>query len=293
VVAVRIGLQIPDFQGAGGPERLAERLGAVARAADNAGFSDIAVMDHFFQINVIGPADQDMLEAYTTLGYLAACTSRARLLTLVTGAVYRHPGILAKIVTTLDVLSGGRAWLGIGAAWNEEESRGLGIPFPPVAERFERLEETLRICLQMWSGDSSPFHGEHYQLERPLNHPTALSRPHPPIMIGGSGERKTLRLVAKYAQACNLFSGPDLARKLDVLRAHCDAEGRDYDDIEKTCYFIFDVGERGERAGAVVEQLAGLAELGFSTAIGAVANVWSITPLEVIGSEVIPAVADL
>jgi F420-dependent oxidoreductase-like protein len=293
VVAVRIGLQIPDFQGAGGPERLAERLGAVARAADNAGFSDIAVMDHFFQINVIGPADQDMLEAYTTLGYLAACTSRARLLTLVTGAVYRHPGILAKIVTTLDVLSGGRAWLGIGAAWNEEESRGLGIPFPPVAERFERLEETLRICLQMWSGDSSPFHGEHYQLERPLNHPAALSRPHPPIMIGGSGERKTLRLVAKYAQACNLFSGPDLARKLDVLRAHCDAEGRDYDDIEKTCYFIFDVGERGERAGAVVEQLAGLAELGFSTAIGAVANVWSISPLEVIGSEVIPAVADL
>jgi F420-dependent oxidoreductase-like protein len=293
VVAVRIGLQIPDFQGAGGSERLGERLGAVARAADDAGFSDIAVMDHFFQINMIGPADQDMLEAYTTLGYLAACTSRARLLTLVTGTVYRHPGILAKIVTTLDVLSGGRAWLGIGAAWNEEEARGLGIPFPPVAERFERLEETLRICLQMWSGDDSPFHGEHYQLERPLNRPAAISRPHPPIMIGGSGERKTLRLVARYAQACNLFSGPDLARKLDVLRAHCDAEGRDYDDIEKTCYFIFDVGEHGERAGAVVEQLAGLAKLGFSTAIGAVADVWSITPLEVIGREVIPAVADL
>jgi F420-dependent oxidoreductase-like protein len=293
VVAVRIGLQIPDFQGGGGSERLGERLGAVAMAADNAGFSDIAVMDHFFQISMIGPADQDMLEAYTTLGYLAACTTRARLLTLVTGTVYRHPGILAKTVTTLDVLSGGRAWLGIGAAWNDEEARGLGIAFPPVAERFERLEETLQICLQMWSGDESPFHGEHYQLERPLNHPAAVSRPHPPIMIGGSGERKTLRLVAKYAQACNLFSGPDLARKLDVLRAHCDAEGRDYDDIEKTCYFRFDVGERGERAGAVVEQLAGLAKLGFSMAIGAVANVWSITPLEVIGSEVIPAVADL
>jgi F420-dependent oxidoreductase-like protein len=234
-----------------------------------------------------------MLEAYTTLGYLAACTSRARLLTLVTGAVYRHPGVLAKIVTTLDVLSGGRASLGIGAAWNEEEARALGIPFPPVAERFERLEETLQICLQMWSGDQAPFRGAHYQLERPLNMPPALSQPHPPIMIGGGGERKTLRLVARYAQACNLFPGPDLARKLDVLRAHCEAEGRDYDDIEKTCYFIFDVGENGERAGAVTEQLAGLAELGFDMAIGAVAGVWTLKPLEIIGSQVIAAVADL
>ena len=250
-------------------------------------------MDHFFQIGVIGPPEQDMLEAYTTLGYLAACTSSVRLLTLVTGAVYRHPGVLAKIVTTLDVLSGGRAWLGIGAAWNEEESRGLGIPFPPVAERFERLEETLQICLQMWAGDETPYQGSHYQLARPLNHPAAVTRPHPPIMIGGSGERKTLRLVARYAQACNLFPGPDLARKLDVLRAHCDAEGRDYDDIEKTCYFIFDVGERGERASAVVDQLGALAEMGFGTAIGAVANVWSLRPLEVIGTEVIPAVAAL
>ena len=192
-----------------------------------------------------------MLEAYTTLGYLAACTSRAKLLTLVTGAVYRHPGILAKIVTTLDVLSGGRAWLGIGAAWNEEESRGLGIPFPPVAERFERLEETLQICLQMWRGDESPYRGRHYQLERPLNSPQSLTRPHPPIMIGGGGEKKTLRFVAKYADACNLFPGPDLARKLDVLRAHCDAEGRDYDEITKTCYFVFDVGEKGEKTAEV------------------------------------------
>ena len=290
---MRIGVQIPDFQGAGGPERLGPQLAAVARTADEAGFASIAVMDHFFQIGVIGPPEQDMLEAYTTLGYLAACTSRARLLTLVTGAVYRHPGVLAKIVTTLDVLSGGRAWLGIGAAWNEEEARALGIPFPPVAERFERLEETLQICLQMWSGDQAPFRGAHYQLERPLNMPPALSQPHPPIMIGGGGERKTLRLVARYAQACNLFPGPDLARKLDVLRAHCEAEGRDYDEIEKTCYFIFDVGENGERAGAVTEQLAGLAELGFDMAIGAVAGVWTLKPLEIIGSEVIPAVADL
>jgi F420-dependent oxidoreductase-like protein len=290
---MQIGVQIPDFQGGGGSAQLGQRLAAVARTADDAGFSAIAVMDHFFQIGMIGPPEQDMLEAYTTLGYLAACTSSARLLTLVTGAVYRNPGVLAKIVTTLDVLSGGRAWLGIGAAWHEEEARGLGIPFPPVAERFERLEETLQICLQMWAGNEAPYHGKHYQPERPLNHPAAVTRPHPPIMIGGSGERKTLRLVARYAQACNLFSSPDLPRKLDVLRAHCDAEGRDYDQIEKTCYYIFDVGQRGERVGQVRDELAGLAEMGFGMAIGAVANVWDLTPLEVIGSEIIPAVATL
>jgi alkanesulfonate monooxygenase SsuD/methylene tetrahydromethanopterin reductase-like flavin-dependent oxidoreductase (luciferase family) len=215
------------------------------------------------------------------------------LLTLVTGAVYRHPGILAKIVTTLDVLSGGRAWLGIGAAWNEDEARGLGIPFPPVAERFERLEETLQICLQMWRADSSPFTGKYYQLDRPLNLPPAISSPHPPILIGGSGERKTLRLVARYGQACNLFTGPELGRKLDVLRAHCEAEGRDYDDIMKTCYFWFDVGTRGEHTGEVTDQLAGLAEMGFDMAIGSVADVWSLRPLEIIGSDVIPAVAAL
>jgi F420-dependent oxidoreductase-like protein len=242
---------------------------------------------------MVGPPENNMLEAYTTLGYLAACTSRARLLTLVTGVVYRHPGVLAKIITTLDVLSGGRAWLGIGAAWNAEEAGGLGIPFPPVAERFERLEEALQICLQMWRGDESAFRGHHYLLGRPLNSPPALTKPHPPIMIGGSGERKTLKVVARYAQACNLFPGPELARKLDVLRAHCEAEGRNYDDIEKTCYFVFDVGERGEKAGEVTDQLARLAEMGFGMAIGAVANVWSLAPLEVIGSEIIPAVASL
>jgi F420-dependent oxidoreductase-like protein len=290
---MQIGVQIPEFNNGGGPARLGADLAAVARAADDAGFSFIAVMDHFFQIPLIGPPDQAMLEAYTTLGYLAACTSRMKLLTLVTGTVYRHPGILAKTVTTLDVLSGGRAWLGIGAAWNDEESRGLGIPFPPVAERFERLEETLQICQQMWRGDESPYAGQHYQLERPLNSPQALSSPHPPVMIGGSGERKTLRLVARYADACNLFPGPDLPRKLDVLRDHCAAEGRDYDEIIKTCYFIFDVGEKGEKAAQVVDQLSELAALGFQAAIGAVANVWEVTPLEIIGAEVIPAVASL
>jgi F420-dependent oxidoreductase-like protein len=290
---VKIGLQIPDFTWPGGPARLGADLAGVARTADAAGFEFISVMDHLFQITAVGPAEREMLEAYTTLGYLAGVTSRAKLVTLVTGAVYRHPGILAKIVTTLDVLSGGRAWLGIGAAWNEEESRGLGIPFPPVAERFERLEETLQICLQMWRGDETPYAGRHYQLDRPLNSPQALSQPHPPIMIGGGGERKTLRFVARYAQACNLFPSPDLAHKLDVLRAHCEAEGRDYDEIVKTCYFVFDVGEKGEKAGQVVDQLGGLAQMGFQAAIGAVARVWEVTPLEVIGSEVIPAVADL
>ena len=290
---MQIGLQIPDYTWPGGPARLGRDLAEVARAAEEAGFDYISVMDHFFQIGVIGPPDGEMLEAYTTLGYLAGCTDRARLVTLVTGAVYRYPGVLAKIVTTLDVLSGGRAWLGIGAAWNEEESRGLGIPFPPAAERFERLEETLQICLQMWRGDQSPYHGKHYQLERPLNSPQALSQPHPPIMIGGSGERKTLRFVARYAQACNLFPGPDLARKLDVLRAHCEAEGRDYDEIIKTCYYTFDVGEKGEKAGQVADELAALAGMGFQVAIGRVARVWEVSPLEIIGSQVIRAVAPL
>ncbi len=290
---MRVGLQIPDFTWPGGPASLGADLAAVARTADDAGFEFISVMDHFFQIRAVGPAEREMLEAYTTLGYLAACTSRAKLMTLVTGAVYRHPGVLAKIVTTLDVLSAGRAWLGIGAAWNEEESKGLGIPFPPLAERFERLEETLQICLQMWGGDESPYRGTHYELDHPLNSPQALAEPHPPIMIGGGGERKTLRLVARYAQACNLFPTPDLAHKLDVLRAHCDAEDRVYDEISKSCYFIFDVGRGGENANEIVDRLGELAAMGFDTAIGAVANVWDLAPLEIIGSRVIPAVASL
>jgi F420-dependent oxidoreductase-like protein len=290
---MRIGLQIPAFTTPLGPARLASQLATVARTADEGGFEFIALTDHFFQAPAVGSPDLEMLEAYTTLGYLAACTSRAKLITLVTGTVYRHPGILAKIVTTLDVLSDGRAWMGIGAAWFDEESRGLGIPFPPVAERFERLEETLQICLQMWRGDDSPYRGKHYQLERPLNSPQALTRPHPPIMIGGNGEKKTLRLVARYADACNLFLAPDLPRKLDVLRTHCDAEGRDYDEIRKTCYFIFDVGAHGEKAAEVIGQLGRLAELGFETAIGMVVNVWDITPIEVIANKIIPAVAGL
>ena len=286
---MKIGLQIPDFSTPRGPEGLAAELATVARTADDAGFEYIAVMDHFFQIGAIGAPEREMLEAYTTLGYLAACTSRAALLTVITGTVYREPGILAKIVTTLDVLSKGRAWLGIGAAWNEQESRALGIPFPPVAERFERLEETLQVCLQMWHGDEAPYHGKHYQLERPINSPQSLSRPHPPIMIGGGGERKTLRLAAQYADACNVFAGRDEARKLDVLRQHCEAVGRDYDTIYKTVYYTFNTSRGAQR---IIDDLATLAGLGFDAAIGGVVNVWDVSPLEFIGSEIIPVVAD-
>ncbi len=292
-MAVRIGVSIADFSGTSGP-RLGSDLASVGRALDDAGFDMIGVMDHFFQIAGIGPPEQNMLEAYTTLGYLAASTSRARLLAVVTGVPYRHPGVLAKIVTTLDVLSGGRAWLGIGAAWYEQEARALGIPFPPLAQRFGQLEETLRICLQMWAGDEAPFRGEYFQLGRPLNQPRAITRPHPPIMIGGAGERKTLRLVARYAQACNLFfPGPQLPHKLDVLHAHCETLGRDYNEIEKSVLFHLDVGERGERAAEVVDELGKLAELGIGTAICNVARIWDRKPIDIIGSKIIPAVAAL
>jgi F420-dependent oxidoreductase-like protein len=290
---MKLGLHIPDYTWPGGSASLGHDLARVGRAAEEAGFDRVSVMDHFFQIGHLGPPEHEMLEAYTTLGYLATHTSRVKLLTLVTGVVYRQPGLLAKIITTLDVLSGGRAMLGIGAAWNEEEARGLGLVFPPIAERFEHLEDALRICLQMWSEEDGPFTGTHARLERTLNSPQAITRPHPPILIGGSGERKTLRLVARYAQACNLFPGPDLDHKLDVLRQHCEAEGRDYDEIEKTVLFNFDVGERGEKVGEIVEQLRDLHRRGFEVAHGRVTDVWKITPLEIIGREVLPAIAEL
>ncbi len=288
---MKLGIHLPDFTWPGGPPRVASQLTDIAQGAEDAGFEMLTVMDHLWQIGVIGPPEHEMLEAYTTLGYLAARTSRVSLLAMVTGVVYREPGLLAKLVTTLDVLSGGRAWLGIGAAWNEDEARGLGLPFPPTSERFERLEEALRICLQMWSDDEGPFNGKHYQLGRTLNSPQSLSKPHPPILIGGGGEQKTLRLVAKYAQACNLFWGADLQRKLDVLRTHCEREGRDFDNIEKTVLYNFDVGEHGENVDRIVADLRGLADLGFTLAHGHVANVSAMRPLEIIGKEIVPAVA--
>ena len=290
---MKLGLQIPDFTWPGGAEKLGPTMATIAKTADEAGFDSIGVMDHFFQIGNLGPPEHEMLEAYTSLAFLAAHSKRAKLMTIVTGVHYRHPGILAKIVTTLDVLSGGRAWLGIGAAWNEAESRGLGVPFPSLKERFEMLEETLEICLQMWSGDEKPYQGKHHQLERPLNSPQSLSRPHPGILIGGSGEQKTLRLVAKFADACNLWPTPELPRKLEVLRAHCEAVGRNYDEIEKTAIFRFDIGEKGEKVDALIEQLHWMAGMGVETVIGSMADVWRINPLEIMGERVIPAVAKL
>ncbi|WP_327632971.1 LLM class F420-dependent oxidoreductase [Kribbella sp. NBC_00482] len=288
---MELGLQIPDFTWPNGAAALGPELAAVARTADQAGFGYVAVMDHFFQIHGVGPAEHDMLEAYTTLGFLAAHTERAKLLTVITGVHYRHPGLLAKAMTTLDVLSGGRAMIGLGAGWNEEESRGLGFPFPPVAERFERLEETLQYLLQMWSDNDGPFKGQHYQAERLMNVPQALSKPHPPIMVGGGGEKKTLRLVAKYAQACNVFNTPDLEHKLDVLKQHCENEGRDYDDITKTVYHLIDTGENGEKTSELIDELGRLHGLGFSAALGMVPQVPRLDVLERIGSDVIPVVA--
>lgn len=287
---MKLGLQIPNLTWPNGPAGLGRDLAAVARTADQAGFEYVAMMDHFFQIPVVGPAEAEMLEAYTTLGFLAAHTERATLLTLITGVHHRQPGLIAKIVSTLDVLSGGRAMLGIGAGWNEEESRGLGFPFPPTGERFEMLEETLRYLLQMWSDDDGPFVGRHIQADRLLNSPQPLTRPHPPIMIGGGGEKKTLRLVAKYAQACNLFYTPELAHKLDVLREHCAREGRDFDDITKTVYKRMDIGDNGEKTGALIDELHRLHELGFDSAIGAVPQVPRLDVLEKLGTDVIPVV---
>jgi F420-dependent oxidoreductase-like protein len=288
---MRIGLQVPDFAWPGGADSLGTDLAAIARTADEVGFEFLAVMDHFFQIGLIGAPEDPMLEAYTTLGYLAAHTSRVKLLTLVTGAVYRHPGVLAKQVTTLDVLSGGRAWLGIGAGWYQEESAGLGIPFPPVAERFERLEETLQIVTRMFAGDDAPFVGKHYQLARPVNSPAPLTRPRPPIMIGGGGEKKTLRLVAQYGDACNLFVGPELPRKLEVLREHCAQLGRDYDSIYRTAHLKLDVGADGRGVPELLDTLRGLADLGIQAVLGYVPDVHTLRPLEVIGREVIPVAA--
>ncbi len=233
---MRLGLHYWNFSTPADPAELAPTLAETARICEQAGVSAFSVMDHYFQMEFSTSAEEPMLEAYTTLGYLAAVTERMTLGVLVTGVMYRYPGLLAKIVTTLDVLSGGRARLGIGASWYEREQHALGVPVVPVKERFERLEETLRICRQMWSDDNGRFDGRHYQLAETLNVPAPLSRPHPPIMIGGGGEKRTLRLVARYADSCNLFgnSAAEVAHKLDVLREHCAAEGRDYRTIEKT-----------------------------------------------------------
>jgi F420-dependent oxidoreductase-like protein len=233
---MRAGIHFVNFTLPGDPETLGPTLATSARIAEESGVSVFTLMDHWFQMEMMATSEDPMLEGYTALGFLAGQTSTMTLGLLVTGVTYRHPGLLAKIVTTLDVLSGGRAQLGIGAAWYEREHRGLGVPFPPLSERFERLEETLQICLQMWSDDVGPFHGRHYQLAETICSPPPISSPRPRVLIGGSGERKTLRLVARYADACNLFAiSPDeIAHKLEVLDRHCDAEGRDPGSIDRT-----------------------------------------------------------
>jgi F420-dependent oxidoreductase-like protein len=288
---VRLGLHLSEFTYPSGPGGLADDLTRIVVAAEEAGFARVSVMDHVWQIAVHGPPEHDMLEAYTTLGYIAARTSRVELMAWVTAVTYREPGMLAKIVSTLDVLSGGRAWLGIGAAWNEEEAAGLGLFFPPLGERFERLEETLQICLQMWGPDDGPFHGKHYRLDRTLNVPQPLRQPRPRILIGGGGEKKTLRFVAKYADACNLMAGPELERKLDVLRGHCADEGRSYDDIEKTAQLRLDVGDKGERVDEFLGTLQGLADLGIQGVQGKVPQVWELDRLRLFEREIIPAAA--
>lgn len=291
---MKLGLQIPMFTWPGGAAEMGQRLGEIAGTAEDSGFSSVWVMDHYFQIPMVGAVELDMLEAYTALGYLAGHTSRVRLGTMVTGVTYRHPGILAKQVTTLDVLSGGRAWLGIGAAWFDREHHGLGVPFPSLRERFERLEEALQITLQMWSDNDGPYEGKHYQLAETISSPQPLSKPRPPILIGGGGERKTLKLVARYADACNFFGDPATVRhKLEVLRQHCQDEGRNYDEIEKTVLFVLNVGREGENAGQLVEQLGAFAEAGAQTVIGALIGVEHIAPIEVMGRDVIPQVEKL
>jgi F420-dependent oxidoreductase-like protein len=289
---VDLGLHLSSFTYPHGPSELAIDLGTIATTAEDIGFKKLSVMDHVWQIQMVGPAEQEMLEAYTALGFLAAKTSRIELLAWVTAVVYREPGLLAKCVTTLDVLSGGRAWLGIGAAWNEEEATGLGLPFPPTAERFERLEETIQIFIQMCGESEKSFHGKHYSLDRTLNSPQSIQRPHPPILIGGAGERKTLRMVAQYAQACNLFAAPDLDHKLDVLKQHCADVGRDYSEIQKTVMMPFDLGAKGEKVDTLLEQLRKLAGLGIQHVHGSLVGVGEMTPLEIMGDKVIPVAAD-
>jgi len=290
---MRLGLQVPDFTWPGSPASLGPTFRRIAADADTCGLASLWVMDHFFQIRGVGPPEHEMFEGWTMLAHAAAVTDRITLGTLVTGVTYRHPGILVKTATTLDVLSGGRSWFGVGAAWNEQEHVGLGVPFPPLGERFERLEETLQIAHRMWSGDTSPFHGRHYRLEWPLNSPPAISTPHPKVMVGGTGERKTLRLVAQYADACNIFEmGVEGVRhKLDVLQRHCADVGRDYAEIERTTLGTIRLSKDGSNGTSTIAQavdrFGSYAEIGVDHAIVNMPRVYEPEALELM-----PALVD-
>jgi F420-dependent oxidoreductase-like protein len=294
---MKVGLQIPSFTWPGGPATIASTLARVVRDADEAGFDSIWVMDHFFQIRSVGRAEEPMLEGWTTLGFMAAHSKRARLGLMVGGVHYRNPGLWIKAATTLDVLSGGRAWLGIGAAWNEDESRSLGFPFPPLGDRFEMLEETLRIAHEMWSGErgtEAAFAGRQFQAARLLNSPQSLSRPRVPIMVGGGGEKKTLRLVAQYADACNVFGSPEgIARKYAILAEHCAAVGRDPDEIERSTLQSVnpstDGGRGTESAAQIVDRLGDLADAGAQHVVFSVPEVHDPAKIALLGAEVIPA----
>jgi F420-dependent oxidoreductase-like protein len=287
---VKIGLQIPSYTWPGGDAAIGETLARIAETADGAGFDSLWVMDHHYQIRGVGPVEDPMLEGWTALGFMAAHSKHATLGLMVGGIHYRLPGLWAKAATTLDVLSGGRAYLGIGAAWNEEESRGLGFPMPPLGQRFEMLEECLQICHEMWQGEhgsEAAFEGKHYQATRLLNSPQALSKPHPRILIGGGGESKTLRLVAKYADASNIFGGPEqLKHKFCVLRERCQEVGRPFEEIERTNLQSLDLGRQSP--AEVVDRFGALAEVGVQHVIFSVANVWDMKHLETIGRDVIP-----
>ena len=299
---MKLGLQISSFTWSGGDEAIADTFAEIVRTADAAGFASIWVMDHFLQIRGVGKPEEPMLEGFTALGYAAALTQRARLGLMVGGIHYRQAGLWIKAGTTLDVLSGGRSYFGIGAAWNEDESRAWGFPMPPLGQRFEMLEETLQLAHQAWTGEQGarePFEGRHYQATDPLNSPQALSKPRPPILIGGGGERRTLKYVAKYADACNIF-GTEVAQlqhKFGVLRAHCEAVGRDYAEIEKSLLTGVSITPDGARRSltpdAMVERFGRAAEAGAQHAIFGIKGVQDISKIELIGRDVIPQLRDV
>ncbi|GER86914.1 LLM class F420-dependent oxidoreductase [Dictyobacter vulcani] len=297
---MRLGLQVPSFTWSENQAQLGDTFATIAQRAERAGLYSLWVMDHFFQIHMVGPAENEMLEGWSALAFAAGRTNHIKLGTMVTGVTYRHPGLLIKTATTLDVLSGGRAYLGIGAAWNEEEHKGLGVPFPPLAERFERLEETLQLAHQMWSGNDKPFNGTHYTLERPLNSPLSVQKPHPPILIGGTGEKKTLRMVAQYGDACNLFARlgkEELQRKLGVLQDHCQTLGRPYTDIEKTTLDVVHLTKDGRNntlsPNAAIDLFGSLAEQGIDQAIFSMPNVAESEPFELLATRIVPEVAKI
>jgi F420-dependent oxidoreductase-like protein len=298
---VKFGLQISSFTWPGGPPELASHLERVVRTADDVGFDSIWVMDHLFQIRSVGAVDEPMLEGWTALGFIGAHTKRARIGLMVGGIHYRHPGIWVKAATTLDVLTGGRAWLGLGAAWNEQESRGLGFDFPPLGVRFEMLEETLRIAHEMFEeplGSQRGLQGRHYRPTRLLNSPQSISRPRVPIMIGGGGEQKTLRLVAQYGDATNVFGGPEkIHHKWQVLRRHCEAVGRPFDEIERsTLQGNLRVSREGaggaESPDQLIERFGELGDAGAQHVLFSVKDVWQTDTLELLGSTVLQQLRD-